>query len=321
MSVSEADESGQTAELPLVSAIIPTVGRPSLVVAVESALAQSWKNIEVIVTVDGSLHLLDDLQLPDDPRVRVIASDVHIGAQLARGRGVAESRGAFVALLDDDDSWFPTKIENQFNIAARLFEAGSRHVLVACRFELVLPDGQVIGAAPRRVPDPQESIPEYLFVRRHIVPGEAVIASSMLFFDRELADIVPLDGQLPMHDDWDWLLTVQLCTGIRVEFSPDILSRYTQNPAGASVSSSGNWVSSSDWFLSRREDLSAREFSDGVLCICVPLAFQQGKWKEAGKLVRISFKQGSPGLPALTFAFLMGVRSMLRLRSGSRRRG
>jgi glycosyltransferase involved in cell wall biosynthesis len=239
---------------------------------------------------------------------------------LARGRGIAESRGAFVALLDDDDTWLPTKIESQFNIANRIMGGGSQHALVACRTEVVLPDGQVIGTAPRRVPTPQESIPEYLFVRRHIAPGEAVISSSMLFFDRELADIVPLDARLPMHDDWDWLLTVQLCTGIGVEFSPEILTRYTQNPAGASVSSSGNWVSSSDWFMGRKKDLSAREFSDGVLCICVPLALQQGKWREAGKLVRTSLREGSPGFPALAFVFLMSAKSLFWPRSSKRRK-
>jgi len=319
MSESESVGLNREDRVPLVSAIISTVGRPSLVGAVESALGQSWKNLEVIVSVDGSRDLLDHLCLPNNPRLRIVASDVHIGGQMARGRAIAESSGEFVAILDDDDTWLPTKIENQVNIALQLIESGSKHVLVACRSAVVKPDGQIVRITARRLPSPRESIPEYLFVRRRIIPGETAIGSSMLLFDRELAEIVPLDSNIPMHDDWDWLLAVQLRTGTRVEFSPKILLRYADNPAGASVSSSGNWLSSSDWFLRQKKNLSAREFGDAVLCICAPLALQQGEWRAVGKLVRISIRQGSPGFSAFAFVFLMCAKSLFR--NGSKPHG
>ena len=303
---------GRADVAPMVSAVIPTVGRPTLVRAVQSALSQSWSNMEVIVSVDGGRHLVDGLDLPDDPRLRIIASDSHVGGQKARGRAIAESSGEFIALLDDDDVWLPTKIESQVAIAMRRRHDGAQHVLIACRSEVVLPDGQRVRTNPRRLPSPGESIPKYLFERHQITPGETEICSSMLLFDRALADIVPLDVSLPNHDDWNWLLSVHLRTATSAEFSPDSLLRYTQNPAGVSVSSSSKSSSSTDWFLDQRENLTAREFGDAILCHSVPLALQHREWKAAGSLVGMSLKKGSPGLPALTFVFLLGVRSLFR---------
>lgn len=297
---------------PLVSAIIPTVGRPSLVRAVESALSQSWSNMEVIVSIDGTRNLLDGLALPHDPRLRIIAGDSRVGEQITRGRGIDESSGAFIALLDDDDVWLPTKIENQLTIAMRRREAGAEHVLVACRSDDVRPDGQVVRTVPRRLPSPGESISKYLFERRQVTPGETAIGNSMLLFDRELADMVPFDTSLPNHTDWNWLLSVHLRTETRLEFSPESLLRYTLNPPGASVSSSSKPSWSSDWFLVQRPNLTAREFGDGILCCSVPLALQRREWRAAGSLVGVSLKKGSPGLPALTFVFLFGLRSVFR---------
>jgi hypothetical protein len=268
--------------------------------------------MEVIVSIDGARHLLDGLALPHDPRLHIIASDFHVGGQMARGRGIAESSGKFIALLDDDDVWLPTKIENQLTIAMRRRDDGAQHVLIACRSEVVHPDGQVVRTNPRRLPSPGESIPKYLFERRLITPGETEICSSMLLFDRELADIVPLDISLPNHDDWNWLLSVHLRTATRVEFSPESLLRYTQNPAGVSVSSSSQSSSSSDWFLAQRPNLTAREFGDAILCHSVPLALHRREWKTAGLLVGMSLRKGSPGLPALTFVTLFGLRSLFR---------
>jgi glycosyltransferase involved in cell wall biosynthesis len=208
----EANVTGQDSldAAPLVSAIIPTVGRPALVRAVGSALSQSWSNIEVIVSIDGARQLLDGLDLPRDPRLRIIASDSHVGEQITRGRGIAESSGAFIALLDDDDEWLPTKIENQLTIAMRRRDGGDEHVLIACRSDDVRPNGQVVRTVPRRLPSPGESISKYLFERRQITPGETAIGNSMLLFDRELVDIVPFDTSLPNHTDWNWLLSVYL---------------------------------------------------------------------------------------------------------------
>jgi glycosyltransferase involved in cell wall biosynthesis len=81
--------------------------------AVDSALAQTFRDIEVIVvddgSSDGSADTLSDL---DDPRLRVIR-EVHGGSAVARNAGLRLASGEFVAFLDADDRWAPQNLERQ----------------------------------------------------------------------------------------------------------------------------------------------------------------------------------------------------------------
>jgi glycosyltransferase involved in cell wall biosynthesis len=103
----------------LVSVVIPTYERATLVGgAIETALAQTHDEIEVIVvdggSTDGTLDVLD--RYTDDERVTVLHDDPNGGIAGARNRGVAAASGAFVCPLDDDDRWYPTKVERQLAV-------------------------------------------------------------------------------------------------------------------------------------------------------------------------------------------------------------
>jgi glycosyltransferase involved in cell wall biosynthesis len=81
--------------------------------AVDSALAQTFRDIEVIVvddgSTDGSAETLDGL---DDPRLRVIR-ECHGGSAAARNAGLRLASGELVAFLDGDDRWAPQNLERQ----------------------------------------------------------------------------------------------------------------------------------------------------------------------------------------------------------------
>jgi glycosyltransferase involved in cell wall biosynthesis len=81
--------------------------------AVDSALAQTRRDIEVIVvddgSTDGSADLLCDL---DDPRLRVVRES-HGGSAAARNAGLRLASGELVAFLDGDDRWAPRNLERQ----------------------------------------------------------------------------------------------------------------------------------------------------------------------------------------------------------------
>lgn len=98
---------------PLVSAIITTKNRADILPrALDSVLNQTYQNLEVIVVDDGS----DD----DTPQVIKQYQKIHsiicirneksLGANKARNLGIEEAKGEFVAGLDDDDEWHPTRI-------------------------------------------------------------------------------------------------------------------------------------------------------------------------------------------------------------------
>jgi len=82
--------------------------------AIESVLAQSWKDWELLViddgSTDGTAAWLSQLQ---DHRIRLYLHS-HSGAVSAsRNFGIARSRGEWVAFLDDDDAWHPKKLARQ----------------------------------------------------------------------------------------------------------------------------------------------------------------------------------------------------------------
>ncbi len=82
----------------LVSVVIPTHRRPQWVVcAIESALGQSYAQLEVIVVIDGpDTETMPALQRFNDERLRVIELEVNIGGSEARNAGVRAARGEWV---------------------------------------------------------------------------------------------------------------------------------------------------------------------------------------------------------------------------------
>ena len=115
---------------PLVTVVVPNYnyGR-FLRAAIDSVLAQTFTDREVLVVDDGStddsLHVLRSY----GNRIRWIVQP-NSGQSASRNRGIAESRGRFIALLDADDVWLPEKLARQM----ALFEHRPDVGIVYCGF-------------------------------------------------------------------------------------------------------------------------------------------------------------------------------------------
>lgn len=106
---------------PIVSIIIPTYGRPKLLIrAINSVLNQSYTNTEIIIVDDNNPNsperketqlLLEECL--EDPRIQYIQMAKNSGGALARNKGVEFSNGYLVCFLDDDDEFLPNKLELQ----------------------------------------------------------------------------------------------------------------------------------------------------------------------------------------------------------------
>ena len=109
----------------LVSVVIPTFNRARLVRrAVQSALDQSYGRLEVVVVDDGSTDgTRDAIAGIDDDRLHYVRQE-NAGLPAARNRGIAESTGDFIALLDSDDVWLPWKVEAQLAALAAFPASG-----------------------------------------------------------------------------------------------------------------------------------------------------------------------------------------------------
>ena len=99
---------------PTVSVVIPTFNRSKLLLnAIDSVLAQTYKDYEIIVIDDGSTDDTRESLRPYMARIRYFYQE-NRGESAARNKGIQVARGKWLSLLDSDDVWLPTKLERQF---------------------------------------------------------------------------------------------------------------------------------------------------------------------------------------------------------------
>lgn len=102
---------------PLVSIIMPCYNAERYVAqSIESVLAQTYQNWELLITDDGStdksVEIISKYSKNDD-RINVMVSDEHQGIARTRNMSISRAKGRFVAFLDSDDIWYPEKLEKQ----------------------------------------------------------------------------------------------------------------------------------------------------------------------------------------------------------------
>jgi glycosyltransferase involved in cell wall biosynthesis len=118
---------------PSISVVIPCYNAaPFLRPAIESILGQTRPATEVIVIDDGSTDDSARIASSFGPAVRVIRQE-NQGESAARNRGIEAATGDWVAFLDADDLWLPTKLERQ---AELIRSATADVVCVTCQFVL-----------------------------------------------------------------------------------------------------------------------------------------------------------------------------------------
>jgi len=254
--------------LPLNTAVIPTRGRPDLVVlAVRSALNQTYPKVEVVVVVDGpDAATVDTLEALSEPRLRVVALPENVGGSEARNIGARAALGSWVAMLDDDDEWFPEKLAKQM---AALANVTARHCLITCRCLQQQP-GHPDIVAPRRFPREGENISEYMFYTyednlRHTCGPQTsgYLATKELFLD------VPFTKGLKCHQDWDWYLrAMNNATTVSAALEEPL---YIMNVEAARprVTRLQRWEYSLSWVESRKELFTPRAYTSFLINECM----------------------------------------------------
>jgi glycosyltransferase involved in cell wall biosynthesis len=116
--------------------------------AVESAFAQTYPHWELLIIDDGSTDATPEAVRPylNDPRLKYIRSDF-LGQSRAKNLGARLSKGEFIAYLDADDAWEPTKLEKQL----KLFERPETGVVFSGR-KLIDESGKVTAEPPANFP-------------------------------------------------------------------------------------------------------------------------------------------------------------------------
>lgn len=133
----------------LVSVIVPAYNAENFISAtLDSALSQTYENLEVIVVDDGSRDLTAAIvksAARRDRRVKLLRQ-LNLGVAAARNLGIQKSAGEYIAPLDADDIWYPAKIEKQVEaLESGGPDAGASY----CWCISINEHGKVLGIGPK----------------------------------------------------------------------------------------------------------------------------------------------------------------------------
>ncbi|ARV57668.1 glycosyl transferase family A [Nostocales cyanobacterium HT-58-2] len=215
--------------MPKVSVIIPAYNAmPYLKEAVESALKQTLTDFEVLIVDDGSSDgTVEWVSQIKDPRVRLI-SQQNQGSSGARNTGITAAQGEYIALLDADDIWEPTKLEKQ----VRYLEENPAVGLVDTWTVLIDQQGKSTGRVVVSYAEGDD-------VWKQLVQFKTVCCcDSTPLIRRSCFEKVGLFNQeLPFLEDLD--MWIRLASDYRFAAIKEPLVRYRQHPGSKSTNCQG----------------------------------------------------------------------------------
>lgn len=187
-----------TPSRPKVSVVIPAYN--SLVylpATVESVLNQSFQDFEVLVVNDGSTDGTREwVRQVRDPRVRLI-DQANQGLSGARNSGIREAHGEYIALLDADDLWDPSKLQKQVHALEEHPTAGLAYTWTMLADAQGRPTGEVVASAEG---DPWQQLVEF----KTVICGGSVPLIRRTCFDQ----VGVFDTSLKIFEDLDVYLRI-----------------------------------------------------------------------------------------------------------------
>lgn len=206
---------------PLVSVIVTSYnyGR-FLSGAIQSALAQTYPNLEIVLVDDGSTDDTPAVAANYADSVRYVRQ-ANQGAARARNAGIAATRGPLVAFLDADDQWFPDKIARQVEHLRNHPEVG----LVSCH-AYACDEEMRVESTVHAAEWASRWMLERLLVRN------VVLNPTCALVRREALDLVSGFSELKQWEDWDtWL---HIAKSYPLGFVPEPLAKVRRHARGLS---------------------------------------------------------------------------------------
>jgi glycosyltransferase involved in cell wall biosynthesis len=214
-----------TESQPLVSVIIPSYNYLKYISqCIESVQSQDYPNIELIIVDDGSTDGSFEFLQMLNSKIKIVHQS-NQGVSIARNRGLLEATGEYIAFLDADDYWEPSKISKQLAVLKQVSAD-----LVYSGISLVSSDGFEITGTFK----PHFSGECASAFRRH--PGRAVITlgtSNALFRKCLISKSGLFDPNLSISADWDFFR--RYCDFGKVAILEDDLTYYRQHTENMST--------------------------------------------------------------------------------------
>ncbi len=183
--------------MPKVSIILPAYnGEKFIKETLESLLGQTYHDFEILAVDDGSTDSTADIVKSfDDKRVKYFHKENSGNQAIPRNFGIKQAKGEYIAFCDQDDLWYPEKLERQMAVNDK--NAG----IIVASTDVVDSHGKKIGA--RYVPDGYMDSSESF---RMLLEEDFITACSAVFPKKVLDEVGLLREDLSGNDDYNlWL--------------------------------------------------------------------------------------------------------------------
>jgi glycosyltransferase involved in cell wall biosynthesis len=187
--------------MPKVSVIIPTYNREALISrALDSVLAQTFTDYEIIVVDDGSKDRTQDVLKAYEGKIKYLYQN-NGGISAARNTGIKEASGQYIAFLDSDDYWAPEKLAEQVTILDKYSKVG----IVYGRMPIINEKGENLGTKPNGVSGKnyQELLQVWGDLPTSSVMTRKECFNRLGFFDEDLPPMEDIDMWLRIARHYD----------------------------------------------------------------------------------------------------------------------
>ncbi|MED3941487.1 glycosyltransferase family A protein [Priestia megaterium] len=236
---------------PLVSVVIPTYNRELQVKkTIKSVLKQTYSNFEIIIVDDASTDNTEQtVRAIHDDRIRFIKLSVNSHGTLPRNTGIKESKGEYIALLDSDDEWVPTKLEKQMEF----IQKNKNKSNIMCFTNSILRNDKGERIVKNSSLKDNEDIMDYIFV------GGNLVQTSTFLFPSGIGKKTLFNPTLKKHQDWDFCLRLR-DNGVNFVLLPEPLTIYNVEKREGRISNNSKYLLSIEWGQKVKNSISRKAY-------------------------------------------------------------
>lgn len=227
--------------------VIPCFNRSDILRrALESCAAQTYKNFEVIVVDDGSTEDIESVVTGmSESRFKYVRQE-NGGASSARNNGFSQASGSWIALLDSDDHFLPTKLEviereirlseaDMYFSRASIFRDNNR--------EWTTPESDLADS----------NVSEFMFCHYQVVP------TSTFVIKRSCTKEIRFDESLVVLDDIDFIIRFA-SLGRTIRMVPDVLVVYDDSESEGRLSRYDHGHILNQWIEDNRQCFTNKSY-------------------------------------------------------------
>ncbi|MCG9895163.1 MAG: glycosyltransferase, partial [Fimbriimonadaceae bacterium] len=256
--------------------------RPYLDACLSGVWAQTFTDFEVLALDDGSTDgTRERLAEETDPRFRALFNEENLGTYGTLNRGLREAKGDFIAVLNDDDVWQPTKLARQME----MMRTHPRVGLVHTNGRFIDGEGEVMSGEPLGFSFPRTETGDILLA---LVYANKIIASSVLVRRECFMEVGSFNEDYFGSGDWE--MWFRIAEKHHVGYLDEPLTDYRVHGSNASHKLEKIWADDErlrDWIRYRIPQHRARFRPD---------EFKRAEAHNLACLGTVRTLNGNPGL-------------------------